>query len=45
MALEPDNKEVQAGFFKTQQTIQSSMHSSGGNDQERMAHAMADPEI
>merc|ERR1719464_176363 len=45
MEIEPNNAEVQAGFMKTQQTIQSSMHASGGNDQERMAHAMADPEI
>lgn len=26
-------------------TIQNSMHASGGNDEERMQHAMADPEI
>ena len=45
MALEPDNAEVKAGFTKTMNAINSSSHASSGDDQERMAHAMADPEI
>jgi len=45
LALEPENAECKAGFTKTMQTIQSSSHASSGNDQERMEHAMADPEI
>jgi len=45
MALEPDNAEVKAGLTKTMNAINSSSHASSGDDQERMAHAMADPEI
>ena len=43
--LDPDNAECKAGIQKTMTLIQTSAHASSGNDQERFAHAMADPEI
>ena len=33
------------GRMKTMSLINTSSHSSSGNDEERMRHAMADPEI
>ena len=45
LALDPNNKECKDGAQKTMMLIQTQSHASSGNDQERMAHAMADPEI
>lgn len=41
--LEPTNEECKEGLLKTMQAIQS--QSSGVPDEERIRHAMADPEI
>jgi len=45
LEIDPENKECTDGMMKTQMLIQTSAHASSGNDQERFAHAMADPEI
>lgn len=45
LEIEPENKECASGLHKTQMMISNSAHASSGNDNERMAHAMADPEI
>ena len=45
LMLEPTSKECIEGKQKTVNLIQSSSHASSGNDEERMRHAMADPEI
>lgn len=45
MQLDPNNKDCKDGYQKTMMMIQTQSHASSGNDQERMAHAMADPEI
>ena len=45
LLLEPTSKECIEGKQKTVNLIQSSSHASSGNDEERMRHAMADPEI
>eukprot|EP01016_Furgasonia_blochmanni_P014917 TRINITY_DN1797_c0_g1_i3.p1 TRINITY_DN1797_c0_g1~~TRINITY_DN1797_c0_g1_i3.p1 ORF type:complete len:608 (+),score=221.37 TRINITY_DN1797_c0_g1_i3:156-1979(+) len=41
LKLEPDNAECKDGFEKTQMRIMM----GGGNEEERLKHAMADPEI
>jgi stress-induced-phosphoprotein 1 len=43
--LDPTSKECNEGKMKTMNLINSSSHASSGNDEERLAHAMADPEI
>ena len=43
LALEPDNSLCKAGVAKVQGAIQEANWK--GHDQERAAHAMADPEI
>ena len=45
LLLEPTSKECIEGKQKTVNLIQSTSHASSGNDEERMRHAMADPEI
>jgi len=45
LLIDPMSKECQDGKAKTVNLIQSSSHASSGNDEERMQHAMADPEI
>ena len=45
MQLDANNKDCKEGYQKTMMMIQTQSHASSGNDQERMAHAMADPEI
>ena len=45
LELDENNKDCKEGMARTQMLIQSNAHASSGNDQERMAHAMADPEI
>mmetsp|Transcript_27973 Transcript_27973/g.37340 ORF Transcript_27973/g.37340 Transcript_27973/m.37340 type:complete len:89 (-) Transcript_27973:157-423(-) len=45
ISLDPENAECKAGVQKTMSLIQTTAHASSGNDQERFAHAMADPEI
>jgi len=45
LKLDPENKECKDGYAKTMMLIQSTAGAQGGNDQERMQHAMADPEI
>lgn len=45
LKLDADNKECKEGHQKTLMTINSTAHASSGNDEERMRHAMADPEI
>ena len=40
MKLDAENKELRDGYAETMRLIQTS-----GDDQERQAHAMADPEI
>lgn len=45
MKVDPTSKECTEGKQKTMQTINQTAHASGGNDEERMRHAMADPEI
>jgi stress-induced-phosphoprotein 1 len=43
--IDPQSSECLNGKQKTMGTIQSSAHASGGNDEERLSRAMADPEI
>lgn len=45
LKIDPDNKECQEGKQKTMTTIQMTAGASSGNDEERLRHAMADPEI
>jgi len=45
MEIEPENPECKAGHAKTIMMINTSSGAGSDNDQERMAHAMADPEI
>lgn len=45
LKIDPNSKECTEGMQKTMQLINSTSHSSSGNDEERMRHAMADPEI
>ncbi len=45
LSLDQSSKECLEGKMKTVNLIQSSSHSGSGNDEERMRHAMADPEI
>lgn len=45
LSLDPNSKECNDGKIKTVNLINASSHSSAGNDEERMRHAMADPEI
>lgn len=45
LKIDPSSKELQETKQKTMMTIQSTAHASSGNDEERMRHAMADPEI
>lgn len=45
LKIDPMNEECKVGHSKTLQTINSTAHASSGNDEERMRHAMADPEI
>ena len=40
LKIEPENQELKEGYAKTLRLIQTA-----GDDQERQAHAMADPEI
>ncbi len=43
--LDPSNKELMEGKVKTMQAISMGSHAGGQNDEERLRHAMADPEI
>ena len=45
LKLDPASKECLEGRAKTMTLINSSSHSSSGQDEERLRHAMADPEI
>jgi stress-induced-phosphoprotein 1 len=45
LALDPASKECMDGKMKTVNLINASSSGQGGNDEERMRHAMADPEI
>jgi len=45
LKLDPTNKECLEGRNKTMVTIQMTAGADGGNDEERLQHAMADPEI
>lgn len=45
LLIDPNSAECQQGKAKTVNLIQQSSHASSGNDEERMQHAMADPEI
>lgn len=45
LKIDPTNKDCIEGKQKTMATIQMTAGASSGNDQERLAHAMADPEI
>lgn len=45
LKIDPTNKDCLDGKSRTMTTIQSSAHASSGNDEERLQHAMADPEI
>lgn len=45
LKIDPQNKECLEGRQKTMVTIQMTAGADGGNDQERLQHAMADPEI
>ena len=45
LQLDPESKECKEGAQKTQMLIMKNATASSGNDQERMEHAMADPEI
>jgi stress-induced-phosphoprotein 1 len=45
LGLDSSSKECTEGKAKTMNLIQASQHASSGNDEERMQHAMADPEI
>jgi stress-induced-phosphoprotein 1 len=43
--LDPSSRECNDGKMKTVGLINATSHSSAGNDEERMRHAMADPEV
>jgi stress-induced-phosphoprotein 1 len=43
--IDPSSKECMEGKMKTAGLIQSTSTAASGNDEERMRHAMADPEI
>jgi|LauGreDrversion4_2_1035121.scaffolds.fasta_scaffold184850_1 stress-induced-phosphoprotein 1 len=45
LQIDPSSKECLEGRQKTVNLIQSTSHAGSGNDEERMRHAMADPEI
>jgi len=45
LEIDPTSADCKEGHAKTLQTINSTAHASSGNDEERMRHAMADPEI
>jgi stress-induced-phosphoprotein 1 len=45
LKIDPTSKECNEGKNKTLMTIQQSANVSSGNDKERLAHAMADPDI
>lgn len=45
LKLDPQNNECLQGKNKTMATIQQTAGASSGNDEERLQHAMADPEI
>lgn len=45
LKIDPNNKECKEGKQKTMMTIQMTAGADGANDQERLNHAMADPEI
>ena len=45
LKIDPNNKDCTEGKQKTIMTINMEAHSSTGNDEERVRHAMADPEI
>jgi len=45
LKIDPMNAECKEGHSKTLMTINSTAHATGENDEERMRHAMADPEI
>ena len=45
LKIDPNSKECIEGQMKTNMLISSGAHAQGGNDEERMRHAMADPEI
>jgi stress-induced-phosphoprotein 1 len=45
LKLDPTNKDCLEGKQKTMMTIQSSAYSGDKPDEERLRHAMADPEI
>jgi stress-induced-phosphoprotein 1 len=45
LKLESGNKDCMEGYRRTTELISTNVSQKGGNDEERMAHAMADPEI
>lgn len=45
LKIEPENKDLQQGKMKTMMAIQAGSTAGGANDEERLRHAMADPEI
>lgn len=45
LKIDPTNKDCIDGKNKTIATIQMTAGASSGNDEERLRHAMADPEI
>jgi stress-induced-phosphoprotein 1 len=45
LKLDPSNKDCLEGKAKTTQAIQTGAYSGGQHDEERVRHAMADPEI
>ena len=45
LKIDPDNKDCKEGRQKTIMTIQMTAGVDSGNDEERLRHAMADPEI
>lgn len=45
LKIDPDNKDCKEGRQKTIMTIQMTAGVNSGNDEERLRHAMADPEI
>jgi len=45
LMIDPSSRECLEGRQKTVNLIQNTSHSGSGNDEERMRHAMADPEI
>lgn len=44
-AIDPASKECMEGKQRTMMLVQQTSHTSSDNDEERMRHAMADPEI